>query len=65
MWVSISDDVPNPDVDVLCFYDDGTYLVAYTDGVDWLDAEDLLVNTPDFWMFLPEPPYGMDNQSDY
>ena len=62
-WISVEEQRPNPDTDVLCYMKDGTMVVGYIHGIycmwyanvdengcEEMDAE------PIYWMPLPEPP---------
>ena len=66
-WISVKEQWPHPNTDVLCYMKDGTMVVGYIHGFycPWganvdegysqeMDAE------PIYWMPLPEPPIRED-----
>ena len=66
-WISVEEQRPHPNTDVLCYMKDGTMVVAcirgiyhmwcanIVEGYCWdMDAE------PIYWMPLPEPPITED-----
>lgn len=52
-WISASERLPEPGVDVLCHFD-GELYVGYWEG-DWQDTEHW--RDCDYWMPLPEKPH--------
>lgn len=66
-WISVEEQRPHPNTDVLCYMKDGTMIVGYIHGIycmwyanidegccEEMDAD------PIYWMPLPEPPTTED-----